>query len=680
MTDAIPGEDELLSEIAADARVEPERARQILHDFGISLRPPMPAQRHITIRRLYVAGVKSGTHNGTDGPFKKDVNLDPGTWVIASRDKNSAGKTSMLWALVFALRGESDEMYERSESFRWFDYIRVDAEVSGVAVSIRLQVQNGRSYSATLLTAESIDQLLALDGREDAGPGVRVVDRAVGPGPVADLVGRFMMERLGLRPLETFAASKGAPTEDDGERDGAVQPHAWPSYFPMIALSSASDSFLFGKTAVGQLPTRLMQVFLDVPFVADTMAADASEQVSKQNTRHAERRARQDARARVERFGDLDGQLRDARAHLSRLRRSVPDLEPLRAAARAAGTAVVQAERRLSQVRALHEQARRARIDDERRHREASETAAARALFAALSPHACPRCETAIDGDRKRRENAEQVCAVCTTPLHLPEANEEDRQEVLKRLREQAAASRAAERRTSEAVAKAETTLADARQHEQQANAALDAAMRDTDVQTQISAAEYEVARLAGAVQILDELGEPEPVEDDDAQRVLAVAAKILKRVASTATTDLFAELNSEIVTVARELGVANLDSVRLDLSGKLNARKSGEEGTTPFKKFSPGERVRLRIAIIISLMTVGRRHGINSHPGLLLIDSPADVEIIPGDVKIMLERLLALGRDTEGLQLILTTGHDAVWDVFPRSQLIVGANDKHLF
>jgi len=97
MNDAIPGEDVLLASIAAEARVEPDRVRHVLDEADVSLRPPLPAQRRITIRRFFVYGAKSGTHNRTDCPFEKDVMLGPGTWTIASREVNSAGKSSLLW-------------------------------------------------------------------------------------------------------------------------------------------------------------------------------------------------------------------------------------------------------------------------------------------------------------------------------------------------------------------------------------------------------------------------------------------------------------------------------------------------------------------------------------------------------------------------------------------------------
>src|ERR1700729_373203 len=95
---------------------------------------------------------------------------------------------------------------------------------------------------------------------------------------------------LGLGALYMFAEDPAAPREEDGHRDGSKRVHGWPAYFCVIALASASDSVLFGHTAVGQLPTRIMQVFLDVPFAADIMGAEASARESRQTSRHTVRR------------------------------------------------------------------------------------------------------------------------------------------------------------------------------------------------------------------------------------------------------------------------------------------------------------------------------------------------------------------------------------------------------
>src|SRR4051812_25591760 len=52
----------------------------------------------------------------------------------------SPGSRAMLWALTWPLRGEPDGTYQRGDTKRWLQYIRVDAEVAGVAVWLRIRL------------------------------------------------------------------------------------------------------------------------------------------------------------------------------------------------------------------------------------------------------------------------------------------------------------------------------------------------------------------------------------------------------------------------------------------------------------------------------------------------------------------------------------------------------------
>lgn len=672
-----PTEGALLDRIAAKAKVDVGTARAVLDEHGISLRPPMPADRRITLRRFVAEGEKFGVTRGKNGPFFRDIELGPGAWAIASTE-NSAGKSSLMWALAFALRGESDDVLQRPECFQWFRYIRLDAVVSGVPISVRLHIDSDGNYRTIMLTAESIDTLAALEPHQEEASGVGIVDAAEGKVAVAALMSRFMMKQLGLRPLELFAENAGAPRED-GARDGTVQSHEWPAFFPLVSIMSASDSVLFGKNATGNIPVRLIQEFLDIPFVSELMSAGASSKLAKQQARHSARRAKEDAEVRAGRLGKAEEQLESARRRLRDLRGNVPDFDALRTETRAAAYAAARTEQRLAAATSLHAQGRQARIDDERRLRELSESAAARALFGALNPRMCPRCESPIDKDRQHNEHEHGQCAVCTSPVTVPDAGPEDREHLLGALRSALKASREAEAEAQSALDEADGSHRRAVARQREAQSALDAVLLRGDSEAQVRDAELEVARLDGAAQALAKLGYPEESQAEDVEaQVLAAANDILRSTARAVTNKLFDELNEEIVELARELGVANLDSVKLDTRGHVNPRKSGNPAT--FKGLSPGERLRLRIAIVITMIRVGRRYGIRSHPGLLLIDSPTDVEVKPGDVKIMLDQLVALGEELDGLQIVITTGHDAVWEAFPGSRLIVGDDREFLF
>src|SRR5208337_722076 len=168
MADNLPHEGELLARIAAQADASEEAVKDVLAEVGVSLSRPLPAQRSLLVHRMYVRGVKAGTTAGSDGPFERDITLGPGAWAIAS-NINFAGKSTMLWALTWPLRGEPDETYQRSDTRRWFQYLRVDAEVAQVPVSFRIRLEDGVLREGALLTADSIGQLTALTADAEAG-------------------------------------------------------------------------------------------------------------------------------------------------------------------------------------------------------------------------------------------------------------------------------------------------------------------------------------------------------------------------------------------------------------------------------------------------------------------------------------------------------------------------------
>jgi hypothetical protein len=135
--------------------------------------------------------------------------------------------------------------------------------------------------------------------RQETGPGVRVAATAQ-PDGVKELIDRFMLDRLGLRPLSLWGAEAGAPKDADGNRDSTEQVHGWASYFYAIALNSGNSSILLGPTGHNQLPVKLMQLFLDVPYASELTQITTARKKDTQESNRVERRAREDAEAREE--------------------------------------------------------------------------------------------------------------------------------------------------------------------------------------------------------------------------------------------------------------------------------------------------------------------------------------------------------------------------------------------
>lgn len=688
----VPSDGELYEQIAAwMPSAEAARVRDALAAHGVQLTSPLPARRQLVVHRLYCEGTKTGTDDN-DGAFTIDIPLGPGPWAIAST-LNNVGKSSLLWALSFALRGDGFDAFQRPETVSWFSYVRADIEVAGVAASIRLTFDKPDRPSCRLLSADTLQHLAALDGPQERGPGVRVAATAQ-PDGVKELIDRFMLDRLGLRPLSLWGAEAGAPKDADGNRDSTEQVHGWASYFYAVALNSGNSSILLGPTGYNQLPVKLMQLFLDVPYASELTQITTARKKDTQESNRVQRRAREDAEAREEQTDPLRRALRAAEEKVTTLEAGQPDLSGLLAAVDAAARRLARDQAALQEAEEGHVLAHKARVKDERVVRRAEQSSAARLLLGALEPESCPRCDHEIDDVRRSAEEKEHRCSVCASPLPEVSDDPEARVARLSRLQERVNASRAAEDTAQLAVEKAATSCDSSRAAHDLASAHLTSA-RSGSWYTRLESGREAVYQLRGALavatgnstglpevvgQYVTATASPSDTEDDcdDDDAILAAAVEVLTKVVADHSKALFAELNVEIVSIAHDLGVANLTSVDLSLNGNLNARKTGAKH--PFKSFSPTDRLRMRIAAVVGMIKVGRKRGIMSHPGLLLIDAPTAEELSHDNARQAIKTLYDTAADDPGIQILITSIDDAVWEFFPEDRTVTGPDKRQLF
>ncbi|MEW2635093.1 hypothetical protein AB0903_26465 [Streptomyces sp. NPDC048389] len=688
----VPSDAELYEQIAARVpSADVERARATLSAHGIQLTSPLPARRQLVVHRLYCEGTKTGTTDN-DGAFTFDMPLGPGPWAIAST-LNNVGKSSLLWALSYALRGDGFDAFKRPETVSWFSYVRADIEVAGVAASIRLTFDKPDRPSCRLLSADTLEHLAALEGSQETGPGVRVAATAE-PEGVKELIDRFMLDRLGLRPLPLWAAEAGAPKGADGNRDSAEQVHGWASYFYAIALNSGNSSVLLGPTSYNQLPVKLMQLFLDVPYASELTQINTARKKDTQETNRVQRRAREDAHVREQQTEPLRQALRVAEEKVATLEVNQPDLTGLLADVDAAARRLAQDQAALQEAEEGHALAHKARLKDERAVRRAQQSNAARLLLGALDPESCPRCDHEIDDARRTAEETDHRCSICASPLPEVQDDPGARAALLSRLEDRVNASRTAEDAARQAVQTTTAACVNSRTAYDLANARLTGA-RSGSWYTRLESARQDVYQLRGALAVAtgNGMGLPEVVGDyvtattspsdteddsDDGDAILEAAAGVLSKVVADHSNALFADLNREIVTIAQDLGVANLTSVELNLAGHLNARKTGAKH--PFKSFSPTDRLRMRIAAIVGMIKVGRKRGIMSHPGLLLIDAPTAEELSHDNARQCIKTLYDTAANDHGIQMVITSIDDAVWEFFPKDRTVTGPDQRQLF
>ncbi|GGN83875.1 hypothetical protein GCM10010112_62650 [Actinoplanes lobatus] len=628
--------EELATRIARRAGVPVPVVERVFdeNDFSLILSGALP--RPVQLHRLRIVGNRSVD---PVGPFDRVLRFGAGLTVLAA--DNLRGKTSVLELITWCLRG-SPRANLQGVVRGWLSRLDCDVTVAGRLLGFRLLLQHGRLVQGRIISAPDQDSLARADKAGD-GPAVVELAHTTDPDAFAAMVAKLMMELLNLERLEASSTRNSSGRTTFG----------WPAYFGALYLPPGGDPALLGDVVTGGLPGRLLQVFLDLPGAALlTRLKTARDQLEE-----ADRAADADsARMRAllsEQRADAERRLAAARDELTALGETVGAASLLTEISDLTTTAV-SAESSLREARENYELLRWQRLSDARHLADLREHESARLFFHALDPEVCPRCEGPISPARRAAERAAAICAVCTEPAGRPaadpaetEAAEQEAQwrlaasqeaEKLARTHRDKLAAYAEECRRALATAEQALTATRAGQTEQDRRALID-----------------RVARLEGTVSAWDSLPMPGERPHDDNRTVLAAATAELTELQTAASDTLFEELNADIAGLARDFGFRNLDRIVADRAGRLQVFKTGGPREW-FTRQSPGERLRLRIAVVVALLRIGHRHGVATHPGLLLIDSPRSEEVQDDNAAALLVALEQLCTATPGLQILVTT------------------------
>jgi Skp family chaperone for outer membrane proteins len=627
--------------IAEQARIGVPAVEDVFATYGLPLVLTPSRPRGLRIVRLRVAGTRSGAV--APGPFDREFPFDVGlTALVAS---NLRGKTSVLEFITWVLRGTPANLQPGPRA--WMRQLDLDAVVAGQPLGFRLDLADGAITAATVLTAPGVADLKGVRGPVTSPP-VTVVLRATDDASYAASTAALMMDRLDLSPIVNTYKQTGTQT------------HGWPMYFGAVYLGASNTKVLLGEHATGGQPSRLLQVFLDLPASAASTRVKTAHDVLRNQRSMREAEQQRATQARAEERAALEDELAAHRARLAELSPtatsdSLPDL-----ARRAADLARLVADARRVQED-LTEEVRRARTARQRAVKyvtDLRESGVARALFHGLDPTSCPRCDQAITVIRRRQEHDGHACAVCTREVPADDPSPDD------------------------VVAEAETLHEAAEEGERTAQAEFDHAARELrrlreeldDVDAQLRAAQgvaslpdvletqARIWQLEGALSVLPAPAPPTANGGDGdgsdlelrTLRVLAAAQKVLEKDNRAAAAALFDELDDEIAMLGRRFGIAGLEWVSIDRGARLRVVQDGGAEQW-FSACAGGVQVRLRIAVVIALLRVGAKHGVATHPGLVMIDSPKREELQDLDATPMFRELAAVAAENE-IQLLTTT------------------------
>lgn len=274
-------------------------------------------------------------------------------------------------------------------------------------------------------------------------------------------------------------------------------------------------------------------------------------------------------------------------------------------------------------------------------------------------------------------EEAEGLCAVCDRSTlnddgeALEEALEAARERVEKLMvAEKTTQSKLdAARKELTSVVKSRTAVAD-KVREAESQAAAIRRRREL---------EDEALRVAGALDQLKALARKE-VPEQSAERlvILKAAEQIAETRMKAASIDVISKLGDEMVLIAQRFGFKGLESVTVRGNG-IQVRISGV--SSYYSKQTPGQRLRLRIALVIAMMRMAHDSGFGHHPGLLFIDSPGSEELSELDLLAMISEINQIAEETPNLQLFVASARgNLLQPAFHKGNVILPTGSGTMF
>ena len=615
------------------------------------------AARRLRVTRVAFTGEKAGVSTDT---IQFNQQFGDGLWALTT-EKNERGKTSILEIATWALRGQRKSLQDDVRS--WLHTVVLEGAIDEEQFAVEFELADGEPKGALKCKGEQ------RPFSSDAA--------------FAATMSAFMMDELGFDTFRQWANNMGVST------------HGWLLFSTVLYMPHGVHQAVIGDRTEAGLAQRLVQLFIGVPWARTSIACQAAlkQAQAEGKERQGRKQAVQDAASQVVEQRKLE--LESARSGLAELPQGIPEEQQIEVARAAWLDLIDQHGEAVSQQREANREADATRREAKRRKKQftdMTEAAIAERLFQGLDPSTCPRCLTPIDANRKQAEVDTHECAVCSHQIGVDphmridgtgvdgEEDERGTLEELQRLVVQAEEAAAAEQARSEALRERTESLT---QELVAAKSLVDLHASQMAHVEQRRALETKIAALVAVIADMVNLADDVPessLSDPNLElkiEILRAAEREARNRVKDQSAEVMEKINGAILDLAQRFGLENLQDVQLDFGARLKLTKGGVDDW--FSKQTPGEKLRLRIAVIVALLRVAHSNGKGRHPGLLLIDSIGAEETEPADLSSFMQELRDVADET-GIEIIVASARPEILKHVPAGQRVSAEGEDYLW
>ncbi len=602
--------EEWLQAIATRAEVEASAVEAVLSAHRVIPSPVLAQPRRLVLREIEFSGEKDGIANAGTFAFSWTA-LDHGLWAMLS-EHNLRGKSTIMEIVRWMIRGRPSSNLQ-DDVRRWVNAVRLRFLLDSDEYEIVAKTQGEPTGNLCRIRSP---------GTPGCEQGRTVLADFATDGEFETVMADFFMRAFAMDPISTWRQGR--------ENEGQSVTHSWVAFSGAMFIGTNYEVLLGDMPVSTGLTSRLMQMYLGVPWVSTLAAAKTAHQIVEQAVQVSARKNEQVHEATKARIASISAQLAEKRAELAK----IPSDEAVRNAIDADATELADVRR---QERVMAEHAERAAAalrelttvhqKDRRDLQTHMDAMSATAVFRRLEPKCCPRCDHMISKAKKVLESSTHSCSVCGESI----TNSEDGEAIKAELQERVAASGAAVAHASANTKKAENELAALRGKVDLLQSRLESASKTLGSAVRRQEAAIAVAALEGRLE--EASMNPVSQADDRSGELKILSAVVVETEARVkAVRDgLLTDVSERLVEYAKAFGMQNLSEASLKGNAALSLVKGGVP--TSYSKVTEGEKLRLKVAAVLAMIEIAEARGIGRHPGLLLIDSPAAQEVSPVDV-----------------------------------------------
>ncbi|BDV42678.1 MULTISPECIES: hypothetical protein [Geobacteraceae] len=637
--------------ISEKAGVDKGITEEILSACQIRPSPVIATPRRLLLRRIRFSGEKEGP--AEQGPFEFNwSNLNTGLWALVT-ESNLKGKSTVIEVVRWMLRGRPSENLQRDVR-SWITDVSVTFDFDGVGHEVQAKTTGGVIGKLVRIDGESNRQLATFESDDE----------------FEAVMSDFFLRELSLEPVTLWLGG----SEEEG---GKAVTHEWPWLSGAMFIGTDYSSLL-GDVYAGGLSTKLMQMYLGLPWISTLSNAKTAQQAMSREKESRDRRRKSAATVRKTRTDSIIKELEVKRKNLA----SIPSDEKIREDLSKSNNELAirirssrMLEDRLEKADRASKLAEQEYADDRRELQTFNDAEAACQVFRMLDPSFCPRCDTAITQERKKQEKTHHACSVCGESI----TSEADVHEAKAAIEHRVKASKSALEKVQKEYFEIKKNLEILEQEkstfrtkcvELENKLGSFAKRRELEIDVRMLEARLEEAAF-----------DPEPEEEGINQKAQVIDAAVAEtdRRVKAIQVELLKDVSTKIVKYAQRFGMVNLSDAELKGNASLPLVKGGR--VTSYSKVTAGEKLRLKVAAVLAMLSVAEAKGLGRHPGLLMIDSPGAHEVTLEDLEELISGLVEVSKELPHLQVFIAalaspaitghvskqrlqyaTGHEPLW------------------